>query len=140
MSAHKSNESGPGKDESNCGEVSLRVAVCRQGVVRGEEQGGDKAEGDQLQPVLTAEDVPLERHHHLKTLPEGDQREEDGEDDRHGSSPHDEQEDDCSDDEVLQPTGQKYLQFNSLPNEIVCPQGGGGSVRCFFVGCFFCVG
>ena len=133
MSAHKSNESGPGKDESNCGEISLRVAVCRQGVVRFEEQGGDKAEGDQLQPVLTAEDVPLERHHHLKTLPEGDQGEEDGEDDWHGSSPHDEQEDDCSDDEVLQPTGQKYLQFNSLLDEIYCPQGGGGSVRCFLL-------
>ena len=133
MSAHKSNESCPGKDKSNCGEISLRVAVCRQGVVRGEEQAGDEAEGDQLQPVLTAEDVPLERHHHLKTLPEGDQREEDGEDDRHGSSPHDQQEDDCSDDEVLQPTGQKHLQFNSLSNEIYCPQGGGGSVRCFFL-------
>ena len=132
MSAHKSNESCPGKDESNCGEVSLRVAVCRQGVVRGEEQAGDEAEGDQLQPVLTAEDVPLERHHHLKTLPEGDQREEDGEDDWHGSSPHDQQEDDCSDDEVLQPTGQKCLRFNSLPNEIFLPTGQRWLCQVFF--------
>ena len=109
-------DTGTWRIKYNIRPIPFGVAVGGEGGVRGEQDGCDQAESDQLQPVLGAKDIPLEGHHHLKSLPEGDEGEENGEDDRHGSRSQGQEEDDGGDDKIFQPTAQEHLQqrFNSF--------------------------
>ena len=85
MSADESDEGGPTHDNGEGGEGPLGVAGVEEGPVRDVEDNGSEGERGKLQPVLQAEDVPLEGHHHLERLSGQDESCQYGETDDDGS-------------------------------------------------------